>query len=807
MLFYLILINLIVQGSSNIKDHKFLKLDAFTIAIDVFDSSTSIIRQFTTNSKLLCLISCLKNSSCNFINYKKATCIIYSSLMFTNVKEENIWWFKYTKLEVCKGLRINSSSHSTWSNSSIITLNISLKSVCSIDPFTFKSLYSLRKLDLSSNLIWFLATNTFSNLTNLSNLDLSRNKIKYFSNGAFNGLINLIDLNLDYNQIGYLKSSYFIELQSLQTLSIKYNSIFKIEDNSFLNLKNLLNLDLSNNILSNLSFDSNCFSGLVKLHSLELKSNKIQFLNRTFFKNLIMLKTIRFDGNFIINIKSKTFNKLNSLELLVLQSNDLSIISNGTFSNLTRLTYLDLSYNEIFSIENEAFSDLVSLTHLILNHNKLKSIGIDLFRTLTKLKHLTLHSNNLNQIENSTFLNLKNLDKLSLGFNLGLSLCPGSFIGLENIKNLNIQSNGLSRIDKESLRGLKSLDSLILSWNNLTVLNDSNFIYLTNLTELNLTRNFIKIINIQYLTNLKILDLQMNSITNFSQNLYNLEILNLNKNPIKYLNYSLIYSYKNNVMLQELYLDECQINFVGGTKIESKNYRPVSLTSKVGKLMERIIRDELISYLLENKLIDERQHGFMPNKSCTTNLLEFIDWVTDEIDQGNFVDVIYTDFSKAFDKVSHQKLLVKLKSYGIVGEIFEWIKSFLLGRKQRVVLGDTVSNWEPVTSGVPWSNSFCLNANWSTELNLSKCKAMYICGNRVKNEYRIGSHTLKETTEEKDLGVIISNNLKWNKQCIVAAAKANRILGQINSSFVYLDRQIVRFLYTGLVRTHLEYAV
>ncbi|CAF1047499.1 unnamed protein product, partial [Brachionus calyciflorus] len=84
---------------------------------------------------------------------------------------------------------------------------------------------------------------------------------------------------------------------------------------------------------------------------------------------------------------------------------------------------------------------------------------------------------------------------------------------------------------------------------------------------------------------------------------------------------------------------------------------------------------------------------------------------------------------------------------------------------------------------------------------------IYIGGNRLKNEYRIGSHTLKETTEEKDLGVIVSDNLKWNKQCNVAAAKANRILGQIKSSFVYLDRQIVRLLYIGLVIPHLEYAV
>ena len=74
----------------------------------------------------------------------------------------------------------------------------------------------------------------------------------------------------------------------------------------------------------------------------------------------------------------------------------------------------------------------------------------------------------------------------------------------------------------------------------------------------------------------------------------------------------------------------------GGSKVESTNYRPVLLTSIVGKLIERIIRDEIMVYLLENKLIDKRQHGFMPNKSSTTNLLEFLGWVSYEMDQGHF---------------------------------------------------------------------------------------------------------------------------------------------------------------------------
>ncbi len=81
------------------------------------------------------------------------------------------------------------------------------------------------------------------------------------------------------------------------------------------------------------------------------------------------------------------------------------------------------------------------------------------------------------------------------------------------------------------------------------------------------------------------------------------------------------------------------------------NYRPVSLTSIPCKIMESIIKDCIMGHLLDNELIQESQHGFMPGKSCATNLVEFMDFVTKAVDEGKPVDIFYLDFTKAFDKV------------------------------------------------------------------------------------------------------------------------------------------------------------
>ncbi len=141
--------------------------------------------------------------------------------------------------------------------------------------------------------------------------------------------------------------------------------------------------------------------------------------------------------------------------------------------------------------------------------------------------------------------------------------------------------------------------------------------------------------------------------------------------------------------------------FKKGKKTDPGNYRPVSLTSVCCRILEAIIRDDLMEHLLRNNLLTSSQHGFMPNRSCCTNLLEFFETVTSVIDQGDPFDVIFLDFVKAFDKVPKERLLEKLRADGVRGELLAWIRSWLSGRKQRVVLNGESSNWEEVLSGVP----------------------------------------------------------------------------------------------------------
>jgi len=105
-----------------------------------------------------------------------------------------------------------------------------------------------------------------------------------------------------------------------------------------------------------------------------------------------------------------------------------------------------------------------------------------------------------------------------------------------------------------------------------------------------------------------------------------------------------------------------------GTKGDPGNYRPVSLTSVPCKLLESIMKDKIMQHLLENNLIEDTQHGFMPGKSCASNLVTFMDFVSKAVDNGNAVDIIYLDFAKAFDKVPRQRLIKKAESEGSGGK-------------------------------------------------------------------------------------------------------------------------------------------
>ena len=134
----------------------------------------------------------------------------------------------------------------------------------------------------------------------------------------------------------------------------------------------------------------------------------------------------------------------------------------------------------------------------------------------------------------------------------------------------------------------------------------------------------------------------------------------------------------------------------GGSKKMVSNYRPISLTSTVSKIMESIIRSAIMVHLTIHNLIKSTQHGFMKKKSCLTNLLHCMDEITKILDDGDCADILYLDFSKAFDKVQHQRLLKKMQDLNIDGAILSWIKSWLSDRTQQVVLNGEASGSIPV---------------------------------------------------------------------------------------------------------------
>ena len=121
--------------------------------------------------------------------------------------------------------------------------------------------------------------------------------------------------------------------------------------------------------------------------------------------------------------------------------------------------------------------------------------------------------------------------------------------------------------------------------------------------------------------------------------------------------------------------------FKKGSRNKSVNYRLVSLTSVIFKLLETIIRDHMMDFLFKHKLINSSQHGFLYARSCLTNLLCFFEEITTWVDEGSPVDEIYLDFQKTLDKVPHQRLILKLKSHGMGNSIINWIEQWLTDRK------------------------------------------------------------------------------------------------------------------------------
>ena len=283
------------------------------------------------------------------------------------------------------------------------------------------------------------------------------------------------------------------------------------------------------------------------------------------------------------------------------------------------------------------------------------------------------------------------------------------------------------------------------------------------------------------------------------------------------------------------------------------NYRPISLCSAIAKVLEKLVTQRILSYLMKFNLLSSQQHGFLPSRSTTTQLLSCLsDWTLAKAKKEPCY-VIYLDFKKAFDSVDHSKLLHKLSSYGIEGQVKGWIGSYLGNRQQRVSVEDKLSAPAPVTSGILQGscigpvlfvlyindlldllsqNGVCVAAfaddiklysndpkkleaamgvveawsqKWQLFLSAEKCQSISL-GAGPQHQFTLLGHPLPQENQIKDLGIIIDPSLNFSIHIEKVAKKAKSASWVVLKCFNSGRVQALTRAYVTYIRPKVEYA-